>query len=78
MNVQEIHCPHCGNSDLHCIQLCIVLPSSIFRNLYRDEQGKIWAEERIDKVEDRIDPVSQSLHCSNCGTDIPNPGVMIQ
>ncbi len=54
MEIKTIQCPHCGNSDVQRIQLCVVLPSSIYRNLYQDKQGLIWAEETIDTIDDGI------------------------
>lgn len=78
MCIKEIQCPHCGNCDVQRIQLCVVLPSSIYRNLYQDEQGLIWAEEKISTVDDGIDPVSEYLYRQKCERDFSDPGIRIQ
>ncbi len=77
MCIKEIQCPHCGNQDVKRIQLCVVLPSSLYRNLYQDEQGLIWAEEEIETVDDGIDPVSEYLYCKQCERDFSDPGIQI-
>ncbi len=78
MCIKEIQCPHCGNEDVKRIQLCVVLPSSIYRNLYQDDRGLIWAEEDIDSVDDGINPVMEYLYCQNCERDFTDPGIKIQ
>ena len=47
MCIKEIQCPHCGNEDVKRIQLCVVLPSSIYRNLYQDDRGLIWRKRKL-------------------------------
>lgn len=78
MEITTIQCPRCGNADVQQIQLCVVLPCSIYRNLYQDEQGLIWAEEEIDTIDDGINPVNECLYCKQCERDFSDPGIKIQ
>ena len=73
--VKEIHCPHCGNSDLDLIHSQIERTCFLFHELKRDADGVIYAVDDVSDVKDCTDILSSQLSCRKCMRPFPNPGI---
>ena len=78
MSIQEIKCPHCGNSDINRIQHCTTFPSSYYRRLTREEDGSIWADDYVNDVVEDLEALSKKLFCESCVKYFPDPGIQIE
>ena len=76
--VTQVKCPNCGNSDINKVQLCIELPSYLYRNLGTDAGGEIYADDELADVVDGLDSTGSSLYCLNCSEHFNNPGIFIK
>ncbi len=78
MSIQEIKCPHCGNSDIGRIQHCTTFPSSYYRRLLRKKDGSIFAEEHVNDVVEDLESLSKTLLCEGCYKYFPDPDIQIE